>query len=220
MAATFYRAITGQAPPEALDRLDQDELMAPTGLGIAMAPGQEAALLKGLAVKAGQRYREMVALQQGLQAKAPRPARPVSVPLVPALSRELVTGKPAADASDPTPWNSSKSNRQPLPPLRAISTWSWAAAFCCCSAMVSIPVWNDATSTTAPVKGTSAAPTLANQGRPAPATRVTPTPPPAPSPAGGGPLPPLLRRRFSAAGRSRPKRPCVTNSWSLDPKSN
>lgn len=189
VAATFYRAITGQAPPEALDRLDQDELMAPAGLGIAMAPGQEAALLKGLAVKAGQRYREMVALQQGLQAKAPRPARPVSVPLVPALSHEVVTGNPAADASDSYPMELLKIK----PPAPAAPTSDFylvlGSGLLLLLAMVSLPVWNDATRTTAPVKGASAGPTLATLGRPASATRVTPTPPSAPSPAGVGASP-------------------------------
>ncbi len=57
LAATLYRAVTGTVPPEALDRLDRDELVAPSRLlGIAITPAQEAVLLKALAVKAAQRY--------------------------------------------------------------------------------------------------------------------------------------------------------------------
>ena len=48
LAATCYRAITGQVPPEALDRLDNDDLVPPSRLGIAITPGQEATLLKAL----------------------------------------------------------------------------------------------------------------------------------------------------------------------------
>ena len=64
LAATFYRAITGQVPPESLDRLDSDDLVAPSRLGIPITPGQEAILLKALAVKAGQRFPGMAELQQ------------------------------------------------------------------------------------------------------------------------------------------------------------
>ncbi|WP_200389321.1 protein kinase domain-containing protein [Thiocapsa imhoffii] len=59
LAATLYRAITGTAPPEALDRLDEDELIAPSRLGIGIAPAQEAVLLKALAVRAAARYPSM-----------------------------------------------------------------------------------------------------------------------------------------------------------------
>ncbi len=63
LAATIYRTITGKLPPESLDRLDTDELIPPSKLGIAIRPEQEAALLKGLAVKANQRFQSMVELQ-------------------------------------------------------------------------------------------------------------------------------------------------------------
>ncbi len=78
LAATFYRAITGQVPPESLDRLDNDDLVPPSRLGIAITPGQEATLHQALAVKAGQRYQSMAELQQawrGGDASAPQPER-------------------------------------------------------------------------------------------------------------------------------------------------
>ncbi len=70
LAATFYRTITGKLPPESLDRLDTDELIPPSKLGIAIRPEQEAALLKGLAVKASQRFQSMDELQQALRTGA------------------------------------------------------------------------------------------------------------------------------------------------------
>jgi TPR repeat protein/serine/threonine protein kinase len=63
LAATFYRAITGQVPPESLDRLDNDDLVPPSRLGIAITPGQEATLLQALVVKAEQRFQSMADLQ-------------------------------------------------------------------------------------------------------------------------------------------------------------
>ncbi len=76
LAATLYRAITGSAPPEALDRLDEDDLVAPSRLGIGIAAGQEAVLLKALAVKANARYPSMQGLQAGWRAVQIVPAKP------------------------------------------------------------------------------------------------------------------------------------------------
>ena len=67
LAGTFYRAITGQVPPESLDRLDNDDLVPPSRLGIPIKPEQEAILLKALAIKADQRYQDIADLQQAWQ---------------------------------------------------------------------------------------------------------------------------------------------------------
>jgi serine/threonine protein kinase len=69
-AATMYRAITGQTPPEALDRLAEDTLVPPSRLGVAIPPAMEQGLLRGLAVRAGQRFQTMGEFQQALQADA------------------------------------------------------------------------------------------------------------------------------------------------------
>lgn len=65
-AATFYRAITGQTPPDALDRLAEDTLIPPSRLGVAMPSGAEQGLLRGLAVRAEQRLPDMPALRHAL----------------------------------------------------------------------------------------------------------------------------------------------------------
>jgi serine/threonine protein kinase len=67
-AATMYRAITGQAPTPALDRLNQDDLPKPSFLGAAIAPDSEAILMKGLAVRASERYQSMEDFAQALTA--------------------------------------------------------------------------------------------------------------------------------------------------------
>ncbi len=76
LAATLYRAITGTVPPEALDRLDQDDLVTPSRLGIAIPAGQEAVLLKALAVKADARYPSMQGLLEGWRALQSEQAKP------------------------------------------------------------------------------------------------------------------------------------------------
>ncbi len=67
LAATLYRAITGKTPPEALDRLSEDELIPPSKQGVGIFPAWEAALLKALAVKAPDRFPNIGAFQRALQ---------------------------------------------------------------------------------------------------------------------------------------------------------
>jgi serine/threonine protein kinase len=66
LAATFYRAITGIMPPESLDRLADDTLVRPSKLGVEITSQQEDTLLKALAVKADDRYKEVSEMQNEL----------------------------------------------------------------------------------------------------------------------------------------------------------
>lgn len=74
MAATYYYAITGKIPPDAIERIDEDELIPPTTLGVKMSEKAEDALLKGLEVSASERYQRMGELAEGLGAKPVRQA--------------------------------------------------------------------------------------------------------------------------------------------------
>ena len=56
LAASFYCAITGEIPPESVERLDDDTLKAPSELGISIPAKAEAALLKALAVRSSDRF--------------------------------------------------------------------------------------------------------------------------------------------------------------------
>jgi formylglycine-generating enzyme required for sulfatase activity/serine/threonine protein kinase len=73
VAATIYKAITGQNPPEALDRLTEDTLVPPSRLGVTIPPGAEVALLHALAVRASQRCQAMPEFQRALTGQAPAP---------------------------------------------------------------------------------------------------------------------------------------------------
>lgn len=50
LAATIYYCITGKKPPQAMDRLLEDQLTSPRKLGVDLSERQETALLKGLSV--------------------------------------------------------------------------------------------------------------------------------------------------------------------------
>ncbi len=59
MGATYYYAITGKVPPDAIERSDVDELIPPSRLGVKIPAQTEEVLLKALAVNAPDRYQTM-----------------------------------------------------------------------------------------------------------------------------------------------------------------
>ncbi|MCC8150441.1 MAG: serine/threonine protein kinase [Lachnospiraceae bacterium] len=66
LSATIYYCLTGNKPPQALDRTLHDELIPPRDLGVDITPAQQKALLKGMAVNPGKRYRSVEELYGGL----------------------------------------------------------------------------------------------------------------------------------------------------------
>jgi serine/threonine protein kinase len=70
VGATIYKALTGQTPPDALDRKEEDTLAPPSRLGVNIPPPAEQALLQALAVNAGRRFHTMGEFQQALLGNA------------------------------------------------------------------------------------------------------------------------------------------------------
>ena len=66
VGATIYKCLTGQTPPDALDRMAEDTLIPPSRLGVAIPPAAEQALLQALAVNAGKRFHSIEEFQQAL----------------------------------------------------------------------------------------------------------------------------------------------------------
>lgn len=66
VAASMYFCLTGQTPPEALDRAARDTLQPPSAFGVTMPVAAENTLLNALAVKAWQRPQSIEALQRQL----------------------------------------------------------------------------------------------------------------------------------------------------------
>lgn len=71
VAATFYRALTGAVPPDALDRMAQDTMQSPSQLGCKIPPAAEATLLKALSVRAEDRFPDLKEFQNALAATSP-----------------------------------------------------------------------------------------------------------------------------------------------------
>ena len=69
LCATIYKCITGVTPDDAPDRMDNDELKPPSALGIDVDKTFEAALMKGLSVRARDRYQSVGELLDGFAGK-------------------------------------------------------------------------------------------------------------------------------------------------------
>ena len=67
MAATFYYAITGKILPESVDRMEEDELITPSTLGVRINRQAEDVLYKALEVSYRDRYQTMEAFCRDLQ---------------------------------------------------------------------------------------------------------------------------------------------------------
>lgn len=68
LCATIYRAITGVAPDESLQRLISDEMAWPSDMGICISPNQERVLRKGMALNHADRYQTMAEMKADLDA--------------------------------------------------------------------------------------------------------------------------------------------------------
>ncbi len=66
LCATIYRCITGEKPPESMERMREDVLKRPSSFGIQISPSVEAALLAGLEVYAEKRIKTMSELSAKL----------------------------------------------------------------------------------------------------------------------------------------------------------
>ena len=105
MAATYYYAITGKVPPDSIERMDEDELIPPTTLGVKMSEKAEDALLKGLEVNASERYQSTGELASGLA------AQPVRVKVV----ARAANGASEHRVEQPLPQPVSVANTAPAP---------------------------------------------------------------------------------------------------------
>lgn len=66
LCAVMYFAITGQKPPDAMERILKDTLKWPSQLGVKLNPRSEAALMKGLSLFPKDRYQTIKALMEDL----------------------------------------------------------------------------------------------------------------------------------------------------------
>lgn len=66
VAATYYRMIVGQTPPDSLDRLESDTLLHPSRIGVSIPTHIENTLMKALAIKSQNRFQSIEEFQSSL----------------------------------------------------------------------------------------------------------------------------------------------------------
>ena len=70
LAATYYYAVTGKIPPEAVERITDDRILAPSALGVQISPAQEDGLFRALEVNAPDRIQNMAEFRRAMEGKA------------------------------------------------------------------------------------------------------------------------------------------------------
>ena len=66
LCATMYKCITGENPPDAIERVMDDSLKKISEFGITIPPQEEAAIIKGMSVSAKDRYQDIKDLCEDL----------------------------------------------------------------------------------------------------------------------------------------------------------
>ena len=96
LAATFYFSITGKRPPDSIERIDDDNLIPPSLLGVKITEYQENALLQALEVMPNDRFKSMADFKRVLlNEKQTEAAAAVAAPVVTAAPAKPVEPKPA-----------------------------------------------------------------------------------------------------------------------------
>lgn len=71
LCATMYKMLTGEIPPNGVERMEEDTYVDPSRRGISVSERTEAVLRKGLAVKAQDRYQDIGQLLTDLYGSGP-----------------------------------------------------------------------------------------------------------------------------------------------------
>ncbi len=94
LAATVYRAVTGEVPTASINRLTGDTLSAPSSLGVNISEEQEESLLKALSIKAEDRYRSVEDFQASFtgQSKTNEDTESIDHKSCPHCGKEIKSG--------------------------------------------------------------------------------------------------------------------------------
>lgn len=66
LGASFYFALTGKRPPDSVERLEEDDLVPPSSLGVQISGAAEDAILKALSVQPSNRFQNMTDFKNAL----------------------------------------------------------------------------------------------------------------------------------------------------------
>lgn len=191
LAASFYFAITGRKPPDSIDRMEEDNLIPPSSLGIDVPYELEDAILKGLAVSAGDRFPDMIQFKAAVLGNRSTPQPAAEVNPQPKLTRvdfdpvgAYTQATPPIQAAPAAPAVSPAQAAPKMPEIQKAANSGEEENWICpkCGRSNTSPFCpkcgtQKPASTPAPEPAPEAAPT------PMPAPTPVPTPAPAPAPA-------------------------------------
>ena len=83
LGATFYFALTGKRPPDSVERLDEDDLVPPSRLGVKIEDFKEDALLRALSPQPQDRFQSMIEFKNALISRDNQTTEPAG-PMPPA----------------------------------------------------------------------------------------------------------------------------------------
>lgn len=107
LAATLYHLATGREPASVVERIsaDADALLSPERVNPAVSPHVSRALVRGLAIRAADRWPSVAAFGRALLGAPAEPAGPPAPAAEPAPSSSLPWGgKPTPPAGSDLPW--------------------------------------------------------------------------------------------------------------------
>ncbi len=113
LGATFYFALTGKRPPDSVERMDEDELIPPSNLGVKLSREEEQALLTALNVQPQDRFQSMDAFKNALLQRTGQTTeeeiRPAETSAAqPASKTPLIPKELTASLNSPIPKNDSE----------------------------------------------------------------------------------------------------------------
>ncbi len=82
MAAVIYHMITGKIPPESVKRLQKDEIIPPSAMGVEIDSNVEAVLMKALSVQIEDRYQTTGEFAEALEDALPALEEPAPPPVI------------------------------------------------------------------------------------------------------------------------------------------
>lgn len=89
LCAAMYKMLSGEVPPNSIERMENDEYVAPSAHGVSVSPRTEYVLQRGLAVKTSERYQDIGQLLNDLYGSQP-------------IVQNQMTPTPIASVSAPT----------------------------------------------------------------------------------------------------------------------
>ena len=115
IAATFYFAITGRRPPDAVERMEEDIIIPPSNLGVGISSQKEDVLLKALSTRPADRYQSMPEFKAALMAADA--AAPSHEPAAPTASAMSVPPVPPAEPAMSVPPAAPTEPAMSVPPV-------------------------------------------------------------------------------------------------------